>query len=437
MRKKIFHQLPLKIKDSFLFKKLNHLVTNHAVIIFILILIIGLYLRFYHINETISFGWDQGRDAWMIRDIIQGKLTLIGPRTGVGHMHIGPVYYYLLAPFFYFMNLDPSAANYLNIITNILNFVLIFIVTKKIFNNYAALFVTFVYAVSHYLITTNQVPWNVTLMPGVAALIFYSIVKIYEGSYRWVFVLWTLSGFYFNLHFTAIFLPVINILSLLFVKDKKKTLLYSLLSIPLYVVWFIPNIIYSLTSGGETGLFKDFFQYYYIGFHFRFLLHRLPDALIQFSMILYNPLLKYLQFVLPSIFIVLLFFEKDKQKRLLGYLISVWFIVPLIGFTVYGGSLSEYYLLYTVPMVLYIIVYLQEKILKFTLIPSLLVLLLFWSFYTYQNTKDLWIKPSYGGLTAQKESVKRSIKNGEKIDYNEGDIKAYLYTIWTSDGKRF
>ena len=168
-----------------------------------------------------------------------------------------------------------------------------------------------------------------------------------------------------------------------------------------------------------------------------FLLHRLPDALIQFGMILYNPILRYLTYVIPSIFVLLLFFEKDKQKRLLGYLISVWFVVPWFCFTLYGGPLSEYYFLYTVPMVLYIFVYLQEKLLQFKLIPSLVILIIFWGFYTYFNTQDLWIKPTTGGLASQKSSTKQAIMRGEKIEFNEGDIKSYLYTTWVEDKKRF
>jgi hypothetical protein len=216
-----------------------------------------------------------------------------------------------------------------------------------------------------------------------------------------------------------------------------KTLRYSLYSITLYLILFIPIIIYNFNGIGDKGLFSDFFKYYFIGFHLRFLLHRLPDALIMFAMIWHNSVLKYLTYMVPSIFILQLFFEKDKHKRLLGYLISVWFIVPLFCFTLYGGPISEYYLLFTVPMVLYILVYLQEKLFQFKFIPSLIILIIFWSIYTFFNTQDQWIKPVNGGLAAQKESTKQAIKNGGKIEYNEGDIKSYLYTTWVEDKKKF
>lgn len=91
--------------------KLSSFVTKNYVLVFIAIIIVGLYLRFYNFQYTISFGWDQARDAMVVRDILSGHLTLLGPRTGEGHIHLGPAYYYLLAPFYFITNLDPIASD--------------------------------------------------------------------------------------------------------------------------------------------------------------------------------------------------------------------------------------------------------------------------------------------------------------------------------------
>lgn len=61
---------------------------------------VGIYLRFWQFEHAISFGWDQGRDAFAVRDLLHGKFLLKGPRTGVGDFYLGPAYYYLLAPFY-------------------------------------------------------------------------------------------------------------------------------------------------------------------------------------------------------------------------------------------------------------------------------------------------------------------------------------------------
>ncbi len=115
---------------------------------------------------------------------------------------------------------------------------------------------------------------------------------------------------------------------------------------------------------------------------------------------------------------------------------SLWFIVPAIMYTFYGGSTSEYYVLINAPLVIYILYYLQEKLLNLRFKPVIIFLLVgILSFYIYYNTFNLWIKPNNGGLAQQKDETRKRIKRGEKIPYNEGDIKAYLYQIWVIDKK--
>ncbi len=429
---------PKSISAEKFVNKIKAFVDRNVWIIFIVILVAGLWLRFYRIEEFLNFGWDQARDAWITRDILMGKYTLIGPRTGIGHFHLGPLYFYLLAPFYYLSNYDPAASNYLNIILNIINFVILFIVTKKIFNNFAALFVTLIYATNSYLIGINQVPWNVTLMPGVAALIFYSIVKIYENKFKWFFVLSPLCGLYFHIHFTAIFLPVIILLSFIFLKNKILAIKYALLSLPFYLIWFIPNILYELQNRyANVFRMEDFLNNYFLGFHLRFLLHRIPEVLVQFSTILNYPKFSSTRIVVPLVFILLnIFFERDNKYKLLGYLLLLWFFVPLIGFTLYGGPISEYYLLYDVPIVLFMIVYLHMKLLqtriKYALIPLMMV---FWLLYIYQNTLSFSNRNYNNGLDSQKSAAKKTIREGGVIKYNEGDIQSYLYVIWKNENK--
>ena len=420
------------------YRKLKETIENRPWILFGLILLVGMYLRFYRIESVKDFAWDQARDSWAMRDLLMGRLPLVGPRTGIGHFHLGPAYFYLLAPFYYVMNFDPMALNIFNFLANIFNFLAIYWVTKKTFNSNAALFVSFVYAVNNYLIDINMVPWNVTLMIGVAMLIFYGINQIYKERYKWVFGVWVLSGFYFNLHFTAIFIPFIVLASLIFVKNKIRVFKYSLLSLPFYLIWFVPNLIYELGVGDDVRRFNVFLGDYYIGFHFRFLLHRLSDALVHFGTILYFSGLEVLKFGLPVIFLGLMMFkEKSKEKRLLGYLISLWFIIPWVGFTFYGGQLRlpEYYFLYNAPLVIYVFWYIQEKILGTRFKKILLILLLiFWGAYGYFNTKDSWIKPKTGGLKEQKADVRKEINQGGWFEFNEGKIKSYMYLIWKEDG---
>ncbi len=402
---------------------------------FLLIIILGMYLRFFKIESILEFGWDQARDAWKTRDILIGKLVLNGPRTGVGHMELGPLWFYLLAPFYYLTNLDPTGANYLNFFVNLFNFIAIFIVTKKIFGKKAALFVTFFYATNRYLIQINRVPWNVSPVPGVAMIIFYSIYKVvYEKKYNFIFLISFLTGLFFHLHFSFVFLPAIILFSFFLVKDKVKAFIYGLKSLPLFFIWFIPTIIYEFQSkNSNLNFLTNFYKYYIIkGFHLRFYLYRLYDAFIQFETVLSLPKInRYLVLIPPFLYFLFLIFEKDKKQKVLGYLILLWFLIPSLIYSFYGGTTSEYYMLMTSVLVIYIIYYFFNKIISlknYFLIYISTFLLLFFCFFQIKD--ELIKKERVNSLKYQKLSVKQRIKEKNKIEFNEGDIKSYLWHIW-------
>jgi len=417
------------------------LIKNKIILIFLVIFAVGMNLRFYKIQENLQFGWDQARDAWKTRDILMGHLVLNGPRTGIGHFNLGPLWYYLLAPFYFLTNLDPMGANYFNILINVFNFIVIFYVTRKIFDDYSALFTSLIFATSQYLMEITRTPWNVSPIVGVSTLIFYGIYQIvYKGKYRWIPVVAFLTGFFSHLHFQVIFLPPIILLSLILAKNKMKVFWLGLISLPLFFIWFIPSFLWNLqTKNGNFNQFNNFLKYSLIDrFHLRFFLYRLHDSFIQFQTVLSLPPKNYqfLQFVLPTIFFLLVLFEKNKKLKKLGYLISLWFVVPAFMYAFYGGMTSEYYVLLNAVMVIYVLVYLQKKLLKLMFKPALIILTVVWIFFVYHNTKNYWIKSNYGGLARQKDDTKRTIKLKQKIKYDEGYINAYLYQIWVLDKKK-
>ncbi len=420
-------------------KLMDFIKKNKFNLIFILIVITGMYLRFYKIDTYRTFGWDQARDAWKVRDIIKGQIVLAGPRTGVGQFHLGPFWYYLLTPFYLLTNMDPKAANYLNILVNLFNFAIIFIITKKIYDKNMALFVNFIYATNRYLVEINRVPWNVSLVPGVALLIFYVIYKVvYEKKYKWILALSFLVGLFFHLHFSVVFLPLIILLSFVLAKNKKRMLIWTIISLPLLLIWFVPNVMYDLqTKNNNLNLFNNFLKDYLIkGFHFRFFLYRLNDAFIQFQAVLLLPnTYKYLKFIIPIIFSVTVFFDKDKKQKILGYLILLWFLVPAVGYSFYGGLTSEYYMLMNSVLAIYVLAYLQKRILKIKFKPIILLSIIFWVGFTYIQSKDLWTKIPDRGLMDQKKEVQKHIRLNEKIGYKEGEIESYLWQIWVEDKK--
>jgi len=422
----------LKDIKKFLFK-------NKTYLILFLIVSLGLYFRFYKIDHIRTFGWDQARDAWKVRDIIKGQLLLVGPQTGIGRFHLGPLWYYLLVPFYYLTNLDPIAANYLNFIINIFNFFVIFFVTKRIFNEKTALLATLFYSFSSYLIEIGRVPWNVSPVIGVSVLIFYFLYQVVINE-KYKNILWVgfLTGLFFHLHFSAVFLPLIIMMSLIYVKDKKKALLWSIYSLPFFLVWFIPLFIYELqTKYNNINLFNNFLRDYLVkGFHLRFFLYRINDGFIQFQTLLSLPKLPlFLKFILPAIFFITVLFEKNKKEKITGYLISFWFIVPSVIYSFYGGQTSEYYVLINSIMVIYVLLILQNKLLKVKLKIILYLVIIFWSVFFFNQVKGYWVQKEKRAFFDQRNETLKRIRSHDKIEYKEGEIESYLWQIWVEDKK--
>jgi 4-amino-4-deoxy-L-arabinose transferase-like glycosyltransferase len=400
----------------------------------ILLIVAGLFLRFYDLKRLMPFGWDQARDAWAMKEMLADKkLPLIGPRTGIGHFHLGPAYYYLLAPFYFLTDLDPIGSGYFSIFASLLTIVSIFWVAQEVFGIKVAYLSAFIYAFCRYLILMDRVPWNVSLVMAASVWIFYTLFKIDGGNSRWFIPLGLLAGFFFHLHFTAVFIPPIVMLSLLFIKNKKKMIPWGLAAVLAFALFFIPNIIHEVQSGLTNYYkFQEFLRCYYHGFHFRFMIYRLKDALIMIDAVLFFGSLKFLKYILPIIFgILFIVFPQNKRSRFIGLVIFFWFLVTLVGFTLYSGPLSDYYFLLTMPLAIYLVSWLTIWVFRLRFKPLAILLVLFWLFWAYRNMATLMTDLPRGGLIKDRQVVIETINKGEKIEFSESMIQSYLYYIYT------
>ncbi len=73
------------------------MVKKKTVLILTVLGIVAFLLRWWLMPSNLFFGPEQGRDFLAVRDILGGKLTLIGAKTDISGIFHGPVYYYLAA----------------------------------------------------------------------------------------------------------------------------------------------------------------------------------------------------------------------------------------------------------------------------------------------------------------------------------------------------
>lgn len=390
-----------------------------------------LFLRIYQIDQKNPFGYDQVDNAWAAKNIIvDHNLPLVGMvAKGNSGMYIGPFYYYLVAFFYWIFDLNPIASGAIAVVTSIFTFWTIYFVIKKLFNIKVALIAVALNTFLMSAILFDRVQWPVSLIPGVSLLIFYFLHQVVvEGNAKKIIPLAIIIGLSFSIHFTSIFFPVIVLLSLPFFPRNKETLKYTLLSLPLFLVWLVPNVIYQLGHKSANSNFASYFSSYYHGFHLKRVLQLAGDGLIQFDhYAIWNQLLSFKFFALPLFFLLFLYKSISRKKLVFCYLISLWFIVPWFAFATYSGEISDYYFSINRFIVLLILSYFIYRIwdirsiLAKILVIALFIYLIFVNFSNFLSYKD-------GSSLMKKEAVvSQRVKIDDEIKFQQGVPESYIY----------
>lgn len=410
------------------------LTKNKVWVIFLSILIIHSFFRFYQLGTRSPFGWDQVDNAWAAQNIIVNhKFPLLGFQAKFSSgIFIGPLYYYLIAPFYFLTGLDPVASGIFAGLTSLFTLLVIFVVIRKIFSDEVALIACLIWAVSSSSINFDRVQGPVNFIPSFSLLIFYFLYKFLTGNLKYVFLLAAAVGFAFHTHFTAVFYPLIILCCLPLFPRKKPLLKYLPLALAVFILFLAPNIIHDFQSkaSGSRSLI-NYLGTYYHGLHLVRVMQLTKDAFIQFERFLF-PQIKVLKyFLLPLFMMVLPFsFSTKKSALILSYLSFLWFMIPWLVFSVYSGEISDYYFSVNLPIVLMILAFLSWQIFKSRWLIFKILISGFWLYFAFVNIESFF-KAKPQGLKVQKQRILETIKRGEKIEFKQGAPESYLYYIYT------
>lgn len=115
-----------------------------------MIILIAVFVRFYSFKNNIYFGFDEARDALVSENIYTEKdFKLIGPpATGDTGLYHGPAYWYLVGPLYILFGGNLYVMSALFRIINILGVFLVFGIAKKLFSEKVGFTVALLYALS-------------------------------------------------------------------------------------------------------------------------------------------------------------------------------------------------------------------------------------------------------------------------------------------------
>lgn len=407
----------------------KHFSSKATLILFILLLVVQIFTRFSYPDTKSDFSWDQIDNAWAAKNIIYDhKLPLVGMQAkGNTGFYIGPYYYYLITPFYFATNLDPSASIAIAGVTSILMFFLTYFLIKDIFNEKVALLATFFEVFSVYIIILDRIQWPVNFIAPISLTIFYGLYKIMSGNTRYFLLLAFAFGLSLHVHFTSVFYIPLIILCIPFFPRTKQTVKNIFLSIPVILFFLFPIAIAAL--GRSSSNIVSYIGSSYLGIHLRRFFQIAGDGFIEFQGITNMQFAKHISYILFPLYLFLLYSTFKKNKGIyLVYLSILWVLLPWLFFATYRGELSNYYFSITRPIVLMMLSYILYRIVKFKKTFGYIIVALILVTFIYINTTQFFAFKGRG-LGYYRKNVDEKIKKGQVIEFSQGNPESYLYFI--------
>ena len=145
------------------------------------VFVLAYFLRVMFLSKnSLTFGYDQARDAYVSQSILKGDLKIQGPPASTPGLYHGVLYYYVLAPGYLLGHGSPIVAAYwiafLNALTTFVIFYLGYLFTKKIG---VGIFAAFLFAVSFE--NTQYATWLSNPTLGVL-----TVPLMYLGLWMWL-----------------------------------------------------------------------------------------------------------------------------------------------------------------------------------------------------------------------------------------------------------
>ncbi|OGE37398.1 hypothetical protein A3B45_03370 [Candidatus Daviesbacteria bacterium RIFCSPLOWO2_01_FULL_39_12] len=331
---------------------------KHLFVLLLAVLLLAAFLRFYKLDEYMTFLGDEGRDALIVKDILTGvNFPLIGPPTSVGNIYLGPLYYYMMAIPMGIFYLNPVAAAGMNALIGVLTVGLIYYLGKVWFGRVAGLIAAFLYAISPVAITYSRSSWNPNPAPFFALIGFFALFRMHKsGNLLWLILVGLSFAASVQMHYLAIILiPVGGILWLYEILSRRKgghiknLISGTILGIIAFLLLMSPLFIFDLkhdflnykatvgllTQSGEVGgnLFGNISRVPFI-YSYNLIGRYLAGGNVVLTIIL-------------SVLVIVALFRKTWSQFALG----IWLFVGLLGISFYQSQVYDHYLGFMNPAV--------------------------------------------------------------------------------------
>lgn len=229
------------------------------IILFLFVIILGVFLRVYNFSDWLHFELDQSRDIRVV-ELAEtegiGSLPLLGPRAGGTSLRLGPAFYYSQYLSARIFGATPAAVAYPVLLSGILSLPLFYLLSRRYFGKNISLALVLLYSISLYLIMYSRFAWNPNPLPFFILLVLYSLLKVTDRENRkkeWWFLALVFSiSVVTQLHFLA-FLAVPTIAVVYLIIKRPRVKLWGWIgAVGIILLFYAPVIINDLKTGGAN-----------------------------------------------------------------------------------------------------------------------------------------------------------------------------------------
>ena len=182
----------------------------------------------------------------MFRLLTQGDFPFIGPITSVGGFYLGPLYYYLMAPFLWLARFNPVGPAAATAVLGIMTVPLLYLVAKALYSRRVGLWAAGLYTLAYIPISETRSAWNPNPMPlAVLGIIYGFYLANYKNKPRGLLLAAVSLGAALQLHYMIVFLTPFILWQVILSRKRFKELL---LGLTIVIVMLLPLFLFEIKN---------------------------------------------------------------------------------------------------------------------------------------------------------------------------------------------
>jgi len=326
--------------------------------IFLLILFLAAFLRFYHISDQVPLIGDQGRDFIAARDfVLTGNIPLLGIASSVPRFHQGPLYIWLIATIFKLFGFSPLGPIIFASALGLITVGLTYILTDRHFGRLPAIIASLTLAASPLAVLQSRMAFHTNAIPLFALIYLYSLIYLLQNKHSNLF--WPSLAFALLFQFELVVAPLMLLIPLVMFITKYKPRIHQLASALLgLIIGLLPQLVYDLTHHfQQVGLFIVWIGYRLAGFvGFGGGHTASPAKFITVIKLIFTYSQKFFIWQSAPITVLILLtlsiglFKLRKKLTPLVMILLAWMAIMLISFIVMGNASEAYFPALFVPV---------------------------------------------------------------------------------------